>query len=104
MPTRPNHPNFITDYETIAASQTAQVLGPVGATGDMLTRIIIVPAAVGAGLVTILDNAISINVFATGTLSDLTPIVIEVGARSVSGSWRVTTGANVSVLAIGSFT
>lgn len=99
--------NVVTgEYETVAASQTNQVLGPTGATGDYLSHLLVVPATVSPGLVTILDNATSINVFAGGTdsLTTLHPFTIDIRAKSVSGSWRVTTGANVSVFAVGSFT
>lgn len=94
------------EYETVAASQTAQVLGATGGTGDLLKRIIIVPASVSPGVVTILDNAISINILPGGTnsLTELKPIVVEIGLNSVSGAWKVTTGANVSVIGIGNFT
>jgi len=44
------------------------------------------------------------NVFVTGTLSNLTPIYIPLHMRSVSGAWKLTTGAAVSVIAIGRFT
>ena len=95
-----------TDYETVAASQTDQVLGPSGNKGDILERIILVPAAVGAGNVSIKDGGGSaISIYATGTLDDLTPIPIEIGARSTAtDGWSVTTGANVSVIAVGRFT
>jgi len=93
------------DYETVAASQTDQVLGVTGAVGDFLHKLIIVPATTGAGNVSIEDGSGSaISVFATGTLSDLTPITIELNIRSTGGAWSVTTGANVSVIAIGIFT
>jgi len=95
---------YPTDYETVAASQTDQALGPVGGAGDVLDRLIIVPATAGAGNVSIKDGGGSaISVFATGTLSDLHPIVIPLSARSTSGAWKVTTGANVSVIAVGAF-
>lgn len=94
---------YKTDYETVAASQTAQVLGPVGGAGDIIEKLIIIPATTGAGAVALLDGSTSISVFATGTLTDLTPIVIPIGARSVSGAWKITTGASVSVIAVGSF-
>ena len=97
-----------TDYETVAASQTDQILGPNGNIKDILERLIIVPAAVGAGNVSIKDgNGSAIPVFVTGTLADLTPIVIELGALCVNATtpgWKVTTGANVSVIAVGRFT
>ncbi len=91
-------------YETVAASQTAQVLGANGAKGDYIERIIIVPAITGAGNVALLDGTTSISVFATGTLADLTPIVIPLGMVSVIGPWKITTGASVSVIAVGNFT
>lgn len=94
------------EYETVAASQTAQVLGPTGGTGDWLEALLVVPATTSPGNVIILDNATSITVFAGGasSVTTLHPFTIMVRARSVSGAWKVTTGSNVSVLATGSFT
>jgi hypothetical protein len=94
------------EYETVAAGQTAQVLGGTGAAGDYLKGLIIVPAVVACGVVTILDNAISIPVFVGGgttPLVDAKPFYVPIGLYSVSGAWKVTTGANVSVIAIGNF-
>lgn len=97
-----------TEYETIAASQTAQALGASGAVGDYLGGLLIIPDTTGAGDVTIIDGsgggAVSIKVFATGTLPSLAPIWVPLGLSSVVGGWHVTTGANVHVLAIGNFT
>ncbi len=92
------------DYETVAASQTDQVLGDLGAAGDYLSHIIIQPATTGAGTVTVKDGTTVIYTFTTGTLSDLRSVVIPFGLASGSGSWKITTGANVSVLCIGDFT
>ena len=39
------------DYETVAASQTDQVLGSTGATGDYFSGILIVPGTTAAGAV-----------------------------------------------------
>jgi hypothetical protein len=94
---------YRTKYETVAASQTAQALGATGKTGDIIERLIIIPATVTAGAVTLLDNATSISVFVSGTLPSLAPIVIELGVPSVSGAWKITTGASVSVIAVGQF-
>lgn len=94
-----------TDYETVAASQTDQVLGATGAAGDYLSGLLIVPATTAAGTVAIKDGAGSaINVFVTGTLSDLKPHWIPLGIKSLAGAWKITTGANVSVIAVGRFT
>lgn len=93
-----------TDYELVAASQSTQTLGPVGGAGDVLERLIIIPATTGAGTVAIKDGSdAAMNVFVAGTLSDLSTIVIPIGARSRVGAWQVTTGANVSVIAVGRF-
>jgi hypothetical protein len=93
-----------TDYELVAASQTTQVCGPVGGTGDILDKVIIVPATTAAGTVSIKDGAnTAINIFVAGTLSDLKPHVILIGARSSAGAWQITTGANVSAICVGRF-
>lgn len=92
-------------YETVAASQTDQALGATGAAGDFLEGLLIVPGITGAGTVSIKDGSgSSINVFVTGTLADLKPHWIPLHVRSAAGAWSVTTGANVTVLAVGSFT
>lgn len=100
---------YRTDYETIAAGQTDQVMGATGAAGDRLCTLVIVPTTTGAGTVQIQDGAGSeITVFTGGgTLSDLKTHTIDFGPdgiRSVSGAWKITTGANVSVIAVGAFT
>ena len=93
----------VPNYETVAASQTGQVLGLVGAAGDFIQRLIIRPATTTPGLVTILDGATSIPIMISGTTT-IAPIVVELNMYSVSGAWSVTTGANVSVIAVGVFT
>lgn len=96
----------IYNYETVAASQTAQVLGTTGASGDYLARLVIVPATVSPGVVTLIDGSTSIPIFVGGTnsLTTLAPIVVEVRTVSLTGPWKITTGANVSVVAVGDFT
>lgn len=94
------------EYETVAASQTAQVLGPTGATGDYIAGLLVIPATTSPGNVLLLDNATSITVFAGGasSVSNLVPFFIPLGIVSVSGAWKVTTGASVSVIGVGAFT
>ena len=94
------------EYETVAASQTAQVLGTAGDKGDYLRGLLVVPATTSPGNVIILDNATSITVFTGGasSVTDLYSFYIPIDAYSVSGAWKVTTGANVSVVAFGDFT
>jgi hypothetical protein len=94
------------EYETVAASQTAQVLGATGATGDYLSGILVIPATTSPGEVTLLDNATSIPVFVGGatSVSTLIPFFVQIGAKSTSGAWKLTTGTNVSAIGIGNFT
>lgn len=94
-------------YETVAASQSDQALGTTGAKGDFLAGLLLVPASVDAGAVTIKDGSGSaITVFAggTGSVGSLVPFYVPVMAKSAAGAWSVTTGAGVSAIATGSFT
>ena len=90
------------DYEVVAAGQTDQVLGGTGSVGDFLSRLVITDATGATATVSIKDGA--------GAAIPIVPVlaaagcfVIEIGARSTSGPWSVTTAAGVSVLAIGKF-
>lgn len=97
-------PTALTDYELVAASQTTQSLGPVGGVGDVLDKCVIIPETTGAGTVAIKDGSdTAINILVAGTLSDLKPHVVLIGARSRVGAWQVTTGANVHVVCTGRF-
>lgn len=93
------------EYETVAASQTGQTLGATGGTGDYISGILVVPATTSPGNVLLLDNVTSITVFAGGasSVSNLVPFFIPLGMVSVSGAWKITTGANVSCIGIGNF-
>jgi len=92
---------FGTFYETVAASQTAQVLGTTGAAGDTLMRLIITVGTSASSTVTLLDNATSYAIMAANT--PIGVYVIEINAVSVSGAWKITTGAGATVLAVGNF-
>ena len=92
---------FGTTYETVAASQTAQVLGQSGAVGDTIIRLIVTVNTAATSTVTILDNATSIAI-----MPAVTPVgvySIDLGVQSVSGPWKVTTGAGATVVAVGNF-
>lgn len=96
-----------TDYETVAASASDQALGATGAAGDRLDSLLIVPATTSPGAVSIKDGGGSaITVFPGGavSLTELRPILIKLGIKSLSGAWKVTTGADVSAIAVGEFT
>lgn len=95
-----------TEYETVAASQTTQSLGATGATGDLLTGVLIIPATTSPGAVAIKDGAgTAITVFVGGanSVSTLHPFFVPLGIRSGAGAWQVTTGANVSAIGVGNF-
>jgi hypothetical protein len=94
-------------YETVAASQTDQALGPTGATGDYLAGVLIVPATTSPGAVSIKDGGGSaITIFAGGasSVSNLVPFFVPLGIISTGGAWKVTTGTNVSAIGVGNFT
>jgi len=84
------------DYEVVAAAQTAQVLGATGAVGDFLARVLI---AESTGTTTLLDGVVVVLVIPVGALG-----VWEIGLKSVSGTWNVTTAAATSITAVGQFT
>lgn len=88
-------------YETVAASQTAQVLGGAGAAGDYLHRLIVTVNTAATSTVTIIDGATSIPIVpanvSVGVLS------IELDMASISSGWKVTTGAGVTVVGVGKF-
>jgi hypothetical protein len=92
---------FGTFYETVAASQTAQVLGVTGGAGDTLQRLIITVTTSATSTVTLLDGGTSYII-----VPPVTPVgvyVIEINAVSVNGAWKITTGAGVSVMGVGNF-
>lgn len=96
-------------YETVAASQTDQMLGGAGAIGDRLVGLLVIPATTSPGAISIEDGSTNTTVFTGGATSvaDLTPFYIAFGPTgiySVSGGWEITTGANVALIAFGNFT
>lgn len=94
---------FRYQYETVAASATAQVLGGTGATGDYLHRLIISNITVATASVTILDGATSI-VVQTGAAGLVAGIYsVQFNMASVNGPWKVTTGGGVTVIGVGIF-
>lgn len=90
-------------YETVAASQTAQVLGGAGAVGDFLHRIVVNVTATATSGFTLADDTTAILTVANSILADGV-YNLEFNAASQNGAWKVTTGAGVSVIGIGTFT
>ena len=93
---------FALPYEHVAASQTAQVLGTTGATGDYLHRLVIAVGTAATSTVSLLDNTTSHVLVAANTAIGV--YSIEINTFSKNGAWKVTTGAGAEVIAVGNFT
>lgn len=89
-------------YETVAASQTDQVLGVTGAHGDYLDRLVITVATSATGTVSIKDGGGS-AIPITAANTPIGVYTVELGLRSAAGAWKVTTGAGATVVAKGIF-
>lgn len=90
------------EYETVAASQTDQALGATGAKGDLLSALVITVGTAATSTVSIKDGAGgAIPITAANT--PIGVYVVELGLRSTSGAWSVTTGAGATVVARGTF-
>jgi hypothetical protein len=95
---------YAVQYETVAASQTDQVLGPNGGAGDWLEGLLCVVATAASSTVDIQDGAgTAINVLPAAVGAGIGSYYVPINAASVAGAWSVTTGAGVSVLATGRF-
>jgi hypothetical protein len=88
-------------YEPVPAGQTAQTLGANGGINDFLARVIVSVETAATSAVTVYDGLT--EVFTVPANTPVGVYAIEVGVRAVSGAFNVTTGAGVSVLAIGQF-
>lgn len=92
-------------YETVAVSQTDQVLGKDGAAGDYLDRLIITVATAATAAVDLQDgDGSAISILPNSPGGGIGVYVVEIKAHSKTGPWKVTTGAGSTVLAVGSFT
>lgn len=93
------------DYETVAASQTAQILGGAGKQGDILERLIITVGTAATAAVSISDSGgAAIPIMPNLPGGGIGVYVVEIGARARGATgWSVTTGAGSTVLAVGRF-
>ena len=90
------------DYETVAASQTDQVLGTTGAAGDLLHAVHCVWTAAPAAVTSIKDGTGSaINVFEVKAAAGSQTIVLDL--VSADGGWKMTTSTNMTCIGIGRF-
>jgi hypothetical protein len=93
------------DYETVAAGQSDQALGATGAAGDWLSRLIITVGTAATAAVSIKDGGGSaIPILPNSPGGGIGVYVVEIGAKSAAGAWKVTTGAGATVVAVGDFT
>lgn len=90
-----------TEYETVAASQTNQVLGGTGAKGDFISRAIVTVVTAATSTVTLTDGTTAIAIMAANTAIGC--YSIELGMRAATGPWKITTGAGATVIAVGQF-
>lgn len=90
-------------YETVAASQTGQILGTAGAKGDYLHRLILVVSTAATAATSIIDGVTSITIFPNSPGSGVQTYVVEVGLASQTGAWSITTGAGTALIAVGIF-
>lgn len=88
-------------YETVAASQSAQVLGTAGAAGDYLHRLVVNVATAATSTVDVIDGSTTILSIPANT--PIGSYSLELNLAAATGPWKVTTGAGVSVLAVGLF-
>jgi hypothetical protein len=93
-------------YETVAASATDQVLGATGAIGDVLDGVLIQPGTTSPGTVVVKDGATTVYTFPGGasSASNLWPVYVPLNLTALGAGFKITTGADVTALATGSFT
>ena len=91
------------EYETVAAGQTAQVLGATGAAGDVLSHLVLIVSTAATAATSILDGATSIQVFPNSPGGGVGAYTVPLNLTSVNGAWSITTGAGVAVIAVGMF-
>jgi hypothetical protein len=94
-------------YEHVAASSSAQVLGPTGAVGDYLHRLICTVTTAATSSVQIVDGTgtgiLTHTVLTNNVGGGIGVYNIEINAVSANGAWKITTGAGVEVMAVGIF-
>ena len=91
-------------YLAIPAATAGAALG-AGAVGDYIAGILAIPASLTCGGISIQDGASTpITIFAgggTSPLSNLVSFMIPLGIACNGTGWHVTTGNNVSAVAVG---
>ncbi len=93
-------------YQAVAAGVTDAEIGGVAGATQVLEHLLVIPATTSPGAVSIKDgsgSAITVFTGGAGSVPSLIPFAIPLNAYSTQGPWKVTTGANVSVIAVGLF-
>ena len=91
-------------YEHISASQSLQVLGGTGATGDYVHRLVCTVSTASTSVVQIKDGSLATHTVLPNAVGGGIGVYnIELNMVSRSGAWQVTTGAGVEVVAVGVF-
>ena len=95
-------------YEHVAASSSAQVLGTTGAIGDYIHRLVCTVTTALTSTVQIVDGTgagiLTHTVLPAAVGGGIGVYNIELNAVSANGAWKITTGAGVEVMAVGIFT
>jgi hypothetical protein len=96
------------EYETVAASQSDQILGATGGVGDYLEGLLCVVATAATSQVQIKDgNGSAITVLPNAVGSGVGTYYVPIGLLTVNATtpgWKITTAAGVSVIGTGKFT
>lgn len=96
------------DPYAICPGNATTVLGGNGTIGDVLKSIVMLPAIVNPGNVTVKDGNTSIQVYtALGNLATGVPVNFTLGTSgipSANGAWSVVAPVSVTVIAVGKFT
>ena len=95
-------------YEHVAASSSAQVLGTTGAIGDYIHRLVITVATAATSLVQVVDGTgtgiLTHTILPNAVGGGVGVYNVELNAVSQNGAWKITTGAGAEVMAVGIFT
>lgn len=93
------------NYQIVAASSSSVVLKTAsGAAADYIENLICVVSTAATSQVQLQDGSgAAFTVFPNSPGGGIGTYVLRLAMKSSSGSWKVTTGAGVSVIATGAF-
>ena len=95
-----------TQYETVAASQSDQLLGATGKQGQYLHRLIVTVATAATGTVSIKDGSGGSAIPITAANTPIGVYYVDIGIRATNATnpgWYVTTGAGATAVGVGIF-